>query len=45
MYLSYRVYVYWGWYWRPVYDYAWLLVAQLVFAYAFDMLLSWSQQG
>jgi hypothetical protein len=39
------VYTYWGWYWRPVYDYAWLLVAQIVFAYAFDMLLSWSRRG
>jgi hypothetical protein len=38
------VYVYWGWYWRPVYDYAWLLVAQLLFAYAFDMLLAWSRR-
>jgi hypothetical protein len=37
------VYAYWGWYWRPVYDYAWLLVAQLLFAYAFDMLLAWSR--
>ena len=39
------VYTYWGWYWAPVYDYVWLLVAQLVFAYAFDMLLSWSRRG
>lgn len=39
------VYAYWGWYWRPVYDYAWLLVAQLAFAYAFDMMLSWSRRG
>ncbi len=39
------IYAYWGWYWRPVYDYAWLLVAQIVFAYAFDMLLSWSRRG
>ena len=39
------VYAYWGWHWPPVYDYAWLLVAQLVFAYAFDMLLSWSRRG
>jgi hypothetical protein len=39
------VYLYWGWYWRPVYDYAWLLVAQLLFAYAFDMLLSWTRRG
>ncbi len=39
------IYLYWGWYWRPVYDYAWLLVAQLLFAYAFDMLLQWSRRG
>ena len=38
------VYAYWGWYWRPVYDYAWLLAAQLVFAYAFDLLLAWSRR-
>ena len=35
---------YWGWHWRPVYDHAWLLVAQLLFAYAFDMLLAWSRR-
>jgi Na+-translocating ferredoxin:NAD+ oxidoreductase RnfD subunit len=39
------VYAYWGWYWPPVYDFAPLLVAQLVFAYAFDMLLSWTRRG
>ena len=38
------VFLYWGWHWRPVYDYAWLLVAQLVFAYAFDILLAWSRR-
>ena len=38
------VFVYWGWYWRPVYDFAWLLVGQLTFAYAFDMLLAWSRR-
>ena len=38
------VFLYWGWHWRPVYDHAWLLVAQLVFAYAFDMLLAWSRR-
>ncbi|MDX1568477.1 MAG: hypothetical protein R3223_11795, partial [Longimicrobiales bacterium] len=38
------VFSYWGYYWRPVYDFAWLLVGQLVFAYAFDMLLSWSRR-
>ncbi|MQA90824.1 MAG: hypothetical protein GEU90_11385 [Gemmatimonas sp.] len=38
------VFVYWGYHWRPVYDFATLLAAQLVFAYAFDMLLSWSRR-
>jgi hypothetical protein len=42
--LQFSVYAYWGYYWRPVYDYAWLLIAQLVFAYAFDMLLAWSRR-
>ena len=36
---------YWGWHWPPVYDHAWLLVAQLLFAYAFDMLLAWSRRN
>ena len=36
--------VYWGWYWRQVYDSAPLIAAQLLFAYAFDMLLSWSRR-
>ncbi len=38
------VLLYWGWYWQPVYDAAHLLVAQLLFAYAFDMLLAWSHR-
>ena len=38
------VFLYWGWYWRPVYDFAPFLVAQLIFAYAFDMLLGWSRR-
>src|SRR5258705_7140599 len=38
------VLLYWGWYWRPVYDHAYLIVAQLLFAYAFDMLLAWSRR-
>ena len=37
------VFACWGWYWRPVYDFAGLLLAQVVFAYAFDMLLAWSR--
>ena len=39
------VFAYWGWYWREVYDAAYLIAAQLVFAYAFDMLLTWSRRG
>ena len=38
------VFAYWGWFWRPVYQFAWLLVAQIVFAYAFDVLLAWSRR-
>ncbi|MGQ0737020.1 MAG: hypothetical protein ACT4QD_25650 [Acidobacteriota bacterium] len=37
------VYAYWGWYWPPVYDFAPLLVGQILFAYAFDILLAWSR--
>jgi Flp pilus assembly protein TadD len=38
------VLAYWGWYWRDVYDYAYLIAAQLIFAYAFDALLTWSRR-
>lgn len=38
------VLLYWGWYWRPVYEFAPLLAAQLLFAYAFDMLLAWTRR-
>jgi hypothetical protein len=38
------VILYWGWHWRQVYDSAYLIAAQLVFAYAFDMLLCWSRR-
>ncbi len=41
--LQIAVFVYWGWYWRPVYDYAWLLAAQFVFAYSFSILLAWAR--
>ncbi len=37
------VYAYWGYYWPPVYDFFPLLAGQLIFAYAFDILLSWSR--
>ena len=38
------VFAYWGWHWRPVYDFAGLIVAQLAFAYAVDMLIQWSRR-
>ena len=31
------IFVYWGWYWREVYHYAPLIVAQIVFVYALDV--------
>ena len=37
------VYLYWGYYWPPVYDFFPLLAGQLLFAYAFDILLAWSR--
>ncbi len=40
---QFAVFAYWGWHWRTVYDSAFLIAAQLVFAYAFTMLLSWSR--
>jgi hypothetical protein len=38
------VLLYWGWYWAPVYAMGPLVLAQLVFAYAFDMLFCWSRR-
>jgi hypothetical protein len=38
------VLLYWGWYWPQVYQSLPLILAQLLFAYAFDMLLSWSRR-
>jgi len=38
------VFVYWGWYWPHVYAHAHLILAQLLFAYAFDVLLSWTRR-
>ena len=35
---------YWGWYWPPVYVFAPFILGQLLFAYAFDMLLVWSRR-
>jgi hypothetical protein len=38
------VLLYWGWYWPQVYESGYLILAQLLFAYAFDMLLCWSRR-
>src|SRR6185295_15812677 len=38
------VLLYWGFYWREVYHAAPLILAQLLFAYAFDSLLSWTHR-
>lgn len=37
------IYAYWGWYWRNVYAEAPLILAQIVFLYAFEALLTWSR--
>jgi tetratricopeptide (TPR) repeat protein len=36
--------IYWGWYWHRVAESFALIVAQLVFAYALDALLTWSRR-
>jgi hypothetical protein len=38
------IYLYWGYFWPPVYQHLWLLLGQLLFAYAADMLLTWSRR-
>ena len=35
------IYAYWGWYWPAVYDHLPLVAAQILFAYALDMLVCW----
>jgi TPR repeat protein len=39
------IFVYWGMYWEPIQDAALLIAGQIVFAYAFDALLSWNRRG
>jgi hypothetical protein len=38
------VYAYWGYYFRPVHEFVPLLAGQILFAYVFDTLLSWSRR-
>jgi len=42
--LQIAIFAYWGWYWPKVYESFYLIIAQLLFAYAFDLLLSWSRR-
>jgi len=44
MMVQFSVYMYWGYFWRPVYDHLLLLAAQVLFAFSFDMLLAWSRK-
>lgn len=37
------IYAYWGWYWREVYHEIPLIVAQILFLYIVDALISWSR--
>lgn len=37
------IFVYWAIYWPPIQDAAPLIAAQIVFAYGFDLLLSWTR--
>ncbi len=38
------VFAYWGWYWREVYHEIPLILAQVLFLYALDMLVCWSRR-
>jgi Sel1 repeat len=38
------VYAYWGWYWREVYHDVPLILLQIVFAFALDMLVCWTRR-
>jgi hypothetical protein len=38
------IYAYWGWYWREVYHHIPLIIAQIVFMYALDMLVCWGRR-
>jgi hypothetical protein len=41
--MQFSVYLYWGYFWSPVYDHMLLLLAQILFAFTFGILLSWSR--
>jgi TPR repeat protein len=41
--VQFLIYAYWGWHWRKVYEEAPLILAQILFLYVFDALLTWSR--
>jgi len=41
--VQFCIYAYWGWHWRKVYGEAPLILAQILFLYVFDALLTWSR--
>jgi hypothetical protein len=43
MSMQFSVYLYWGYFWSPVYDHMLMLLAQVLFAFTFGILLSWSR--
>ena len=44
LFMHASIYAYWGWYWREVYGYVPLILAQVLFLYALDMLICWSRR-
>ncbi len=43
MTMQFSVYLYWGYFWAPVYEHMLLLLSQVLFAFTFGILLSWSR--
>jgi len=43
MSIQFSVYLYWGYFWSPVYEHMLMLLAQVLFAFTFGILLSWSR--
>jgi len=39
------VFVYWGWYWPPVYEYVPLILSQVIFAYLVELAVCWFKYG
>lgn len=41
--VQFCIYVYWGWHWRKVYEEAPLILAQILFLYVLDGLMTWTR--